>query len=57
MREKNLRELRERIQASFEKARGVEAPSVKKVSGDNGVAKTAQYAELLMKVAIRQLGR
>lgn len=54
MREENLQALRERIRASFERAR-VEAPAPKKISEEERREKTARYADLLFRAALKKL--
>jgi hypothetical protein len=54
MREENLKALREKIQASFEKARSVE-PAPKKMSDDQRLAQQRTYIELLYRAAVKQL--
>ena len=56
MREENLNALRERIQASFERARGVEAPAPKRISEEQRLAQQQTYIELLYQAAVKQLG-
>jgi hypothetical protein len=56
MREENLKALRERIQASFERARSTEPPAPKRISEEQRLANQQAYVELLYRAAVKQLG-
>jgi hypothetical protein len=54
MREENLKALRERIQASLERARQ-QPPAPKRISEEDRLARTEQYVEFLFKNAKKKL--
>jgi hypothetical protein len=56
MREENLKVLREKIQASFERARSTEPPAPKRISEEQRLTQQQTYIELLYRAAVKQLG-
>jgi len=56
MREENLKALREKIQASFERARGAEPQAVKKMSEEQRLTQQQTYIDALYRAAVKQLG-
>lgn len=57
MREELRLEIQRKIEASFNKARGPEPPARKVISEEERVAKTARYADLLIKAALKHTAR
>jgi hypothetical protein len=55
MREEIRREIEEKIQASFERARGQSPKPVKRMSEEQRAAKTEEYVELLYRSALKKL--
>jgi len=54
MREETRKALQEKIAAKFEQALGAKPPAPKQISEEERQARTAQYADLLIKAAMKQ---
>ncbi len=52
MREENLKALREKIQASFERARGVEPPPALKISEEQRLAQQQNFIDALYRALL-----
>jgi hypothetical protein len=57
MREAIRQALAEEIARKFEQARGPKPPAPKQVAEEERRARTAQYVDILIKVALRQINR
>jgi hypothetical protein len=55
MKEELRREIEERIKASFEEALGPKPPARKLISEEERQARTARYADVLIKSALRKV--
>jgi hypothetical protein len=56
LREEIRRELPRKIAEKFDQARGPEPQPVRKISEEERLARTEQYAELLYRAALKKLG-